>query len=99
MEYVEEIFRRADFSAETDFKERFREQVLSRGQEAVRDITLEELMRKHGIDPNPVKPSKRQAAAEAAKTRKTELSPDVPRIEAPLERIPPVKDKPGRGMF
>jgi len=98
MELIEEIFRRADFSAETDFKERFREQVLSRDLESVRDITLEELMRKNGIDPNPVKPSRRQAAA-AERARKTELSPETPHIEAPLEKIPPAKDKPGRGMF
>ncbi|MCR5674369.1 MAG: hypothetical protein K6G16_01540 [Lachnospiraceae bacterium] len=99
MEFIEEILRRADFSAETDFKERFRQQVLSRDPASVRDISLEELMRKHGIDPNPVKPSKRQAAMAAEKSRKTEIAPDVPRIEAPLEKLPPVKDKPGRGMF
>ena len=61
MEYVEEVLKRADFSAEAGMKERMWEKISARTAGAVRDITFEELQEKSGVSPAPEKQSRKRA--------------------------------------
>ncbi len=94
MEYTEQIFRRADFSAETDLKERLREQ-MGIERPAVRDITLEELAVKNGVELNPVHKSRRPQAPqkEAALKLGAEKGRGKDDPEAPVLFNPEVMEK------
>ena len=63
MEYVEEVIKRADFSAEAGMKERLWERISSRTAGTVRDITFEELQEKSGLAPAPEKKTRKRQPA------------------------------------
>ena len=95
MEYAEEILKRADFSAETDFKERLREMMGLERPAYVRDITLEELAEKNGVELNPVHKSRRGEVPQKASELKREAGKTDPEADAepPVLYIPEVIEK------
>ena len=95
MEYAEEILKRADFSAETDFKERLREMMGLDKPAYVRDITLEELAEKNGVELNPVHKSRRRKAPAKAAEAFISSGKEGPEADAepPVLYIPEVMEK------
>ena len=95
MEYAEEILKRADFSAETDFKERLREMMGLERPAYVRDITLEELAEKNGVELNPVHKSRRKEVPQKAAELKLAAGKTDPEADAepPVLYIPEVMER------
>lgn len=78
MEYVEEILKTADFSAETDLKAKLQKDLFS-----VRKIDLDELMKKNGIEKEE-SVRKKQGPVSHSIRRENERSIEPPKKSGPI---------------
>jgi len=71
MEYVEELFSRADFSKESTLMVRLKKEIFP----PVMGITLDDLMRKSGVSDRNMNPTRRQDAVRRVRDNSLERKP------------------------
>ena len=97
MEYAEEILKRADFSQETDLKRRLAQRIEAgisapeknaseKNADGIREISLDDLMKKTGAVNPEDRPSKRRVQKNPVELSFGGVKNDPPEIQAPTNK-------------